>query len=68
MKHVKKVGNYVRNAYPGITPLIWDDMLRHWSLFDLEESQLGAVVEPVVSCLQKLISLLRYNPMVKRRK
>ncbi|XP_067010498.2 hexosaminidase D [Anabrus simplex] len=46
--HVTRVATHVRETYPGVTPLVWDDMFRHWSPMELSDSGLGALVEPVV--------------------
>lgn len=46
---VKKIAGHIKNKYPGINVIIWDDMLRKWSPADMEESQLGHFVEPMVS-------------------
>ncbi|KAK6187956.1 hypothetical protein SNE40_005872 [Patella caerulea] len=46
--HVNSVASYVRQKYPGITPIIWDDMLRLSELPLLKESGLGELVEPMV--------------------
>ena len=45
--HVKRVGQYVRSHYH-IQPIIWDDMLRNMNSKELQESQLGKIVEPMV--------------------
>ena len=47
-EHVARVAQFVRAEFPGVTPLMWDDMLRHWSPMDLVDSGLGELVEPVV--------------------
>lgn len=47
-EHVARVAQFVRSEFVGVTPLMWDDMLRHWSSTDLAESGLGELVEPVV--------------------
>lgn len=43
-----RVAEFVRSMYPGVTPIIWDDMLRHWDPVYLTKSPLGALVEPMV--------------------
>ncbi|XP_066996937.2 hexosaminidase D [Anabrus simplex] len=48
LSHVSRVANYVRTRYPGVTPIIWDDMLRHLSPQSLEEFHIGELVEPMV--------------------
>lgn len=47
-EHVARVAQFVRAEFPGIIPLMWDDMLRQWSPMDLADSGLGELVEPVV--------------------
>lgn len=47
-EHVIRVARFVRGRYPGVTPLVWDDMLRHWLPVHLADSGLGELVEPVV--------------------
>ncbi|PSN37572.1 Hexosaminidase D [Blattella germanica] len=47
-QHVASVAHFVRSTYPGVTPLIWDDMLRRWSPADHLKWGLGDLVEPVV--------------------
>lgn len=46
---MRRVGQHVRSTYSGVTPIIWDDMLRRWPPAAIEESGLGDVVEPMVS-------------------
>lgn len=46
--HVARVANFVRRTYPGVTPIIWDDMLRHVQASSIEEYRLGELVEPMV--------------------
>jgi len=45
---VARVARFVRTEFPGVSPLVWDDMLRQWSPMDLVDSGLGKLVEPVV--------------------
>ena len=45
--HVAKVAQYVKTQYH-VQPIIWDDMLRSMSTKELQESQLGTLVEPMV--------------------
>lgn len=47
LDHVTRVGEYVRTQYH-IQPIIWDDMLRTMSAKEIQESQLGKIVEPMV--------------------
>lgn len=47
-EHVARVARFVRSKFPGVTPLVWDDMMRHWLPVDLADSGLGELVEPVV--------------------
>merc|ERR1719433_671808 len=45
--HVAKVAQYVKTQYH-VQPIIWDDMLRSMSTKELQESQLGTLVEPMI--------------------
>jgi len=45
--HVTKVAQYVKTQYH-VQPIIWDDMLRTMSSKELQETQLGSIVEPMV--------------------
>ncbi|XP_063239618.1 hexosaminidase D-like [Bacillus rossius redtenbacheri] len=47
-EHVARVARHVRGLYPGVTPLVWDDMMRQWTVQQLERSGLAELVEPVV--------------------
>jgi hypothetical protein len=49
LSHVARVASYVRNRYGSVTPIIWDDMLRHLSTQGLDEFHIGELVEPMVS-------------------
>lgn len=46
--HVSRVAQLVRSRYPGVTPIIWDDMLRHLPPPTLEQYRIGELVEPMV--------------------
>jgi hypothetical protein len=48
LSHVARVASFVRNRYNSVTPIIWDDMLRHLSPQSLEEFHIGELVEPMV--------------------
>ncbi|KAJ9578744.1 hypothetical protein L9F63_005033 [Diploptera punctata] len=48
LSHVARVASFVRNRYGSVTPIIWDDMLRHLSPQSLEEFRIGELVEPMV--------------------
>lgn len=48
VSHVRNVANIVRRRWPTLNLVIWDDMLRQIQLIDLQKSQLGALVEPMV--------------------
>lgn len=50
LSHVARVASFVRNRYGSVTPIVWDDMLRHLSPQSLEEFHIGELVEPMVSC------------------
>nr|CAD7588568.1 unnamed protein product [Timema genevievae] len=47
-EHVSLVAGHIRAEYYGVTPLIWDDMMRRWTQDTLRDSGLGDLVEPVV--------------------
>lgn len=47
-EYVTTVAEHIKSTYPGITPLIWDDMMRQWSPQFLTSTRLGSLVEPVV--------------------
>lgn len=49
LTHVAQVAEYVRKRYPYVTPIIWDDMLRHLPSSTLEMFNIGKLVEPMVS-------------------
>lgn len=46
--HVANIARWTRSRYPGVTPLVWDDMFRRWDPMYLSQSPLAALVEPVV--------------------
>lgn len=48
MSHVQTVANFVRRRWPTLNVVIWDDMLRQIQLMDLQKTELGALVEPMV--------------------
>ena len=48
LSHVARVASFVRNRYSAVTPIIWDDMLRHLSPQSLDEFHIGELVEPMV--------------------
>lgn len=48
---------YIRNTYPHITPLIWDDEMRSIPIELLQRHQIGKLVHPVVWAYQPKISL-----------
>ncbi|XP_037077956.1 hexosaminidase D-like [Pollicipes pollicipes] len=47
LEHVARVARYVRRRH-AVTPLIWDDMMRHIPAEALRRSGLGQLVEPMV--------------------
>jgi len=47
--HVSRVAKWVKRHYPAVTPIIWDDMLRHVLVSSIEEYHLHELVEPMVS-------------------
>jgi len=60
LSHVARVASFVRNRYSAVTPIIWDDMLRHLSPQSLDEFHIGELVEPMVRNheLNRTVSLL----------
>lgn len=48
LNHVTTVARYIREKYPKVTVLTWDDEFRKVTLQELTESGIGALVEPVV--------------------
>lgn len=46
--HVAKVATFVKSQYKHVIPIIWDDMLRHLALSNLEQFRIGELVEPMV--------------------
>ncbi|KAG6458209.1 hypothetical protein O3G_MSEX010737 [Manduca sexta] len=54
LDHVRGIASFVKQKRPGITILMWDDMLRSISLDTLKVYNLGELVQPV---------LWHYNPM-----
>lgn len=49
LAYVKKVAEYVKKKYR-VVPIMWDDMLRHISVPELQKYSLGSLVEPMVWC------------------
>lgn len=48
LAHVSQVARYIRKRHPYVTPIIWDDMLRHLPSTTLEFYNIGKLVEPMV--------------------
>ncbi|XP_014250389.1 hexosaminidase D-like isoform X2 [Cimex lectularius] len=48
LNHVARVAGIVRSKYRNVTPIIWDDMLRHLTPNSLEQYRIGELVEPMV--------------------
>ncbi|KAK9502167.1 hypothetical protein O3M35_012751 [Rhynocoris fuscipes] len=48
LDHLSTIARYVKDHYPGLTSLVWDDQLRTLSVSELDEWKLGELVEPVV--------------------
>lgn len=46
LDHISRVAKYVTSKYPGVKPIIWDDMLRNIPTNKLK--QLSGLVEPMV--------------------
>lgn len=48
LRHVRNVATLIREKYPNLRIIIWDDMLRHLSQQSIQEFGLGALVEPMI--------------------
>lgn len=48
LEHVFRVATYVKSRYPGLQPLIWDDIMRNIPYDMLASSHIRNVIEPVV--------------------
>ncbi|XP_065199818.1 hexosaminidase D-like [Planococcus citri] len=48
MKHITSVLRFVKENYPNVTPIMWDDMLRSIDINLLKEFEIGQYVEPMV--------------------
>lgn len=48
LSHVKTVAQIVKKKSPDLKVVIWDDMMRHISISDLQDSNIGKMVEPMV--------------------
>lgn len=48
LAHVRTVATMVKKRWPHLKIVIWDDMLRHVQLKDLQISKIGELVEPMV--------------------
>lgn len=46
LAYVKKVAKYVREQH-SVQPIIWDDMLRHITINEMEKYDIGRLVEPM---------------------
>lgn len=46
LAYVRKVAKHVRNKHR-VVPVMWDDMLRHMTVAELEKYELGRLVEPM---------------------
>ncbi|KAL1137686.1 hypothetical protein AAG570_009382 [Ranatra chinensis] len=47
-RYVIQLAELVRKKYPGVTPIIWDDMMRQWSPQYISSSPLTSLIEPMV--------------------
>ena len=47
LSHVARVATYARQKH-NVIPIIWDDMLRQFSVDKIKEVQLGKLVEPMI--------------------
>lgn len=48
LTHVRTIALYIRENWPQLKVVIWDDMLRHMNLTNLQQSHIGELVEPMV--------------------
>ncbi|XP_026850248.1 hexosaminidase D isoform X1 [Drosophila persimilis] len=48
LSHVISLSHFVRRQWPQLGVVIWDDQLRSMSLSELQHSQIGSYVEPMV--------------------
>lgn len=46
--HVRNVAKFIRQKWPNLKIIIWDDMLRQMPLIDLQQTELGNFVEPMI--------------------
>ncbi|XP_015925127.1 hexosaminidase D [Parasteatoda tepidariorum] len=46
LAYVRKVSRYIRDTHK-VTPIMWDDMLRHITVSELEKYEMGKLVEPM---------------------
>lgn len=46
LAYVRKIANYVRDRHK-VTPIIWDDMLRHTTVSELQKYEMGKLIEPM---------------------
>lgn len=59
LSHLSEVATYVRRKYVRVTPIIWDDMLRHLPLSLMQMYGIGQLVEPMVSSDNNSFILVR---------
>lgn len=48
LTHVTNVANIIRQKWPQLQVVIWDDMLRNMALSELKHSNVGSYVEPMI--------------------
>lgn len=46
--HVIRIAKWIKERFPKVQPIIWDDMMRKWSPEEVINSGLGAHVIPMV--------------------
>uniref|UniRef100_A0A1B6ENS6 beta-N-acetylhexosaminidase n=1 Tax=Cuerna arida TaxID=1464854 RepID=A0A1B6ENS6_9HEMI len=46
--HIVTVASYIKEKYPNVKPLMWDDEFRKMTLQELIDSNIGSLIEPVV--------------------
>lgn len=61
LSHVKTVASFVQRKWPSLKIVIWDDMLRQMRLIDLQQSDIGRFVEPMIWVYTE--DIYRFVPM-----
>ncbi|XP_055387609.1 hexosaminidase D [Condylostylus longicornis] len=48
LSHITSLGSFIKTKWPALVPVIWDDMLRDITLSEMQHSQIGLYVEPMI--------------------